>query len=63
MLPYFIPAGVMIDTDEYLTILKESLIPWMIEYYDLSKVMLLQDSASAHAYQSVQDFLSQRISL
>ena len=45
MPPYFIPAGVMIDTDEYLTILKESLIPWMMKYHGLSKLMLVQDSA------------------
>lgn len=63
MPPHFMPAGVMIDTDAYLTILKESLIPWMMKYYDLSKVMLVQDSAPAHASQRVQDFLSQRIPL
>ena len=63
MPPLFIPAGVMIDTDAYLTIMKESRIPWMIKYYDLSKVMLVQDSAPAHASQRVQDFLSQRIPL
>ena len=61
MPPHFIPAGVTIDTDEYLTILKESLIPWLMKYYDLNKVMLVQDSAPAHAAQRVQDFLSQKI--
>ena len=51
MPPNFIPAGVMIDTAEYLTILEESLIPWMMKYYDLNKVTLVQDSATAHASQ------------
>ena len=51
----------MIDTDEYLTILKESLNPWMMKYYDSNKVMLVQDSAPANASQRVQDFLSQKI--
>ena len=59
--PHFIPAGVMIDTDELLTILKESLNLWMMKYYDLNKVMLVQNSALAHASQRVQYFLSQKI--
>ena len=63
MPPHFIPVGMMIDTDEYLTILKESLIPWMMKYYDLNKVMMVQDSAPAHASQTVQDILSQKIPL
>ena len=61
MPPNFIPAGVIIDTDAYLTILKESLVPWMMKHYDLSTVMLVQDSAPAHASQRVQDFLSRLI--
>ena len=59
--PHFIPAGVIIDTDAYLTILKESLVPWMMKHYDLSTVMLVPDSVPAHASQRVQDFLSRRI--
>ena len=51
----------IIDTDEYLTILEESFIPWMMKYYGLNKVMLVQDFAPAHASQSVQDFLSRKI--
>ena len=62
MPPHFIPAGMMLDTDEYLTILKESLILWMMKSYDLNKVMLVQDTAPAHNSQKLQDFLSQKIS-
>ena len=63
MPPHFIPAGVRIGAEEYLTILKESLIPWMMKHYDLDKVMLVQDSAPAHASHRVQDFLERRIPL
>ena len=63
MPPHFIPAGVRIGAEEYLVILKEALIPWMAKYYALDKVMLVQDSAPAHAAQRVQDFLSRRIPL
>ena len=46
-----------------MTILKESLVSWMMAYYDLSTVMLVQDFAPFHAFQRVQDFLSRRIPL
>lgn len=63
MPPHFIPAGVRVDTEEYLNILEDSLIPWLEEHFNLDKVMLVQDSAPAHASLRVQDFLSRRIPL
>lgn len=63
MPPHFIPAGVRINAEEYISILEDILIPWLTRNYDLNKVMLVQDSAPAHASLRVQDFLSRRIPL
>ena len=48
MPPHFVPAGLRIGTNEYLTILEEFLILWMEQHYSLDQVVLVQDSALAH---------------
>lgn len=61
MPPHFVPAGLRIGTNEYLTILEDVLIPWMEQHYSLDQVVLVQDSAPAHTAQAVQDLLKRKI--
>ena len=63
MPPYFIDAGLKINTAEYLKILKEVLLPWIKKNYDPMKVMFIQDSAPAHGSKTVQKFLKRELPL
>ena len=62
MPPHFVPAGLRISTNEYITILEDVLIAWMEHHYSLDQVVLVQDSAPAHTATEVQDLLKRKIS-
>ena len=61
MPPHFVPAGQRIGTTEYLAILEEVLIPWLLQHYNLEDVVLVQDPAPAHTAHQVQDLLRRKI--
>ena len=50
MPPFFIEAGLKVNTDAYIRILiYTALVPWMQEKFGLDKVVLVQDSAPCYA--------------
>ena len=63
MPPHFIEAGLKIKAAEYLTILKDVLMPWIRRNYNPFRVMLVQDSAPAHGAKKVQDLLKENLPL
>lgn len=63
MPPHFIEAGLKINAEEYLKILKDVLMPWIRRNYEPFNVMLIQDSAPAHGAKKVQDFLKENLPL
>ena len=58
---HFIEAGLKVNTEEYLKILKEVLIPWIKKNYDPKKVMFIWDSTSAHGSKKVQTFFRTKL--
>ena len=63
MPPHFIEAGLKINTAEYMKILQDVMLPWIIRHYDRTQVMFVQDSAPAHGSRTVQDYLKQKMPL
>jgi len=63
MPPHFIKAGLKINTEEYLKILKDVLMPWIVKFYDPQRVMFVQDSAPAHGSKKVQKYLKEHLPL
>ena len=53
MLSHFIESGLKINTEKYLKILKDVLMPWIRRNCDPFKVMLVQDFAPAHRAKNV----------
>ena len=61
MPPHFVPAGLRIGANEYLTILEEVLLPRMEQHYSPDQVVLVHDSALPHTAREVQDLLKRKI--
>ena len=59
--PHFIEAGVKIGTKEYVDILRNVLILWLEQKFDLNNVILIQDSAPCHAAKATQAFLAEKV--
>jgi len=58
MPPHFFKAGENVNTDVYLKVLTEVVVPWMDEVADGRPYTFQQDSAPAHKAKKVQDFLA-----
>jgi inhibitor of nuclear factor kappa-B kinase subunit alpha len=56
--PIFVPAGVKVNTDEYLRLLSDFFLPWVKKNYPRGNYVFQQDGAPAHTARRTQDWLA-----
>ncbi len=59
--PIFIPKGTTVNTDVYLDLLKQHVVPWIQANYQPGEFIFQQDSAPPHASNRTQEFLKQTV--
>jgi len=59
--PIFIPEGLRVNTEVYLRLLIDHVIPWIKANYQEGEYTFQQDSAPAHGSKKTQQFLSEEV--
>ncbi len=55
--PIFVPAGVKVNTEEYLRLLESKLLPWLKKTYPRGNYVFQQDGAPCHTSKRTQEWL------